>query len=150
PGALGPAGRAAGALLLPARGALVQLPGAQALQGEVRSRLGAPLHGLSPSLGLADREHDDRGADRGGVEGRPRVEGSGRMRKGGLTPLILAAGLLLPAGFLLPAGMPEVGEATGAPEAERDWVEETINLPGFGKVDALRPEPVERARGVVL
>ena len=50
---------------LPARRAVVQLPGPAVLQGQVRSRVGAALHGLSGCVGMADghclRERADCG-----------------------------------------------------------------------------------------
>src|SRR5439155_24778742 len=41
-------------------------------------------------------------------------------------------------------------EAKAEAALERDWAEEKVSVPGFGKVQVYRPEPVQRARGVVL
>src|SRR4030095_5785956 len=113
---------------------MVQLPGAAPIQGEVQPDLGASLHGLSATVGLATR-----GDGHGGPDSR-RVERALFPRGGLMRPGLLVALL----GFTLFAPLHAM---QAGPAAIR---KEQITVPVFGKVTVYRPEQVQRIRGVIL
>src|SRR5262249_25124321 len=109
------------------------------IQGQVRAGLGAPLHGLSPPLGLAGGDHQHRRPHRRGLVLRPLSPPEIDMRRV-LVPL-------LPLLILL---SPRVSAAKSLPPSEEAPREEQIPVPLFGKLPVYRPDPVEKARGLVL
>src|SRR5262249_38896680 len=137
--ALGPPLREAGPSVLPPRRALVQLPGAAALQGEIRADMGAALYGLSQALGLAGGGDQHGGADWRGLARPPAhpEEAGVILRRIGIAALLAVGPISLRAAPV---------NADGAPAL----IEETVRIPLLGTVAAVRPADIRKARGLVL